>query len=267
MEKKRYVNAWDSTLVFGPHRVENGKTVMLSLDDIIIFGLEILVSDGRLRLADTAPTMPVTQQPKTSPVIEVASCSLSESVDNFDIAAVNSGGSDNIVVPKAYNELTANQNKISDMLEKEVAGNNLEDIEDDSSSDIPVEGADVGNESLDDIDVSNKPVDLGSWIKPNTKSPIIGGQEISGQQMISNAVNKVEGIIDELNTKAAKIEKIQNAPTDIKAFLSQKFLKQKWAILKSNDKEWLLKLKEAAISNEMVKKLVEQRLVELEGSK
>jgi len=255
MDKKQYTNVGDSILIFGGNKVEHKQEIWLSDEDIRTFGLEKVIENRRLVLKGESQQMP-TQQSIKQPITEVTSGKLKDSADAFDPAAIT--GPDSISVPKS----------VSELLEKEMdatsAGDNLED---DTDSDIPVEGADVGSESLDDIDVSNKPVDLGSWIAKDKENPIVGAKEITGVEIIEDAQHQVNKIVAGINEEAAKIETKENMPKDIKAFLSLKFLKQKWGILKSTDKNFLLELKKCAADNDTVQKLVDQRLKELEGAK
>jgi len=111
--------------------------------------------------------------------------------------------------------------------------------------------------------------DQGSIIVES--NDFFGAKEEKVTKIIKETMEKTQETIDnigkELNKneeikKAKKIEaeKIAKAPEDIKKFLNQRFLAKKWAILKSNDKEWLKKI---ASYDKSVEKLIKQRLEEL----
>ena len=88
-------------------------------------------------------------------------------------------------------------------------------------------------------------------------SDVIGGTEITTDNLVEKAVEKVAETTKSIN------EEFKDIPDGIIKFLSEKFFVQKKIIAESKDKQFLQDLVKFA-GKDSIKKLAEQRLNELE---
>ena len=110
-------------------------------------------------------------------------------------------------------------------------------------------------------------IDDGQIIRNATKDPFGATQESVSVVIDKAARTQAKKTKEQIEASALKRkavkeqkEKLQNAPEEVKSFVSQPFMTKKWAILKSTDKEFL---KQIAGYDAAVSEIIVQRLQEL----